>query len=43
MKTIKGDLIKLAEEGEFNMIVQGCDCDRIKEDIGYILDNISFD
>ena len=26
MKTIKGDLIKLAEEGEFNMIVQGCNC-----------------
>lgn len=26
MKTIKGDLIKLAEEGEFDMIVQGCNC-----------------
>ena len=26
MKTIKGDLIKLAEQGEFNMIVQGCNC-----------------
>lgn len=26
MKTIKGDLIKLAEDGEFNMIVQGCNC-----------------
>lgn len=26
MKTIKGDLIKLAEQGEFDMIVQGCNC-----------------
>jgi O-acetyl-ADP-ribose deacetylase (regulator of RNase III) len=26
MRTIKGDLIKLAEQGEFNMIVQGCNC-----------------
>lgn len=26
MKTIEGDLIKLAEKGEFDMIVQGCNC-----------------
>ena len=26
MKTIKGDLIKLAEKGEFNVIVHGCNC-----------------
>lgn len=26
MKTIKGDLIKLAEEGEFDMIIHGCNC-----------------
>jgi O-acetyl-ADP-ribose deacetylase (regulator of RNase III) len=26
MKTIKGDLIKLAEEGMFNVIVHGCNC-----------------
>jgi O-acetyl-ADP-ribose deacetylase (regulator of RNase III) len=26
MKTIKGDLIKLAEQGEFDMIIQGCNC-----------------
>lgn len=26
MKTIKGDLIKLAEEGKFNMIVHGANC-----------------
>jgi O-acetyl-ADP-ribose deacetylase (regulator of RNase III) len=26
MKTIKGDLIKLAEEGEFDVIVHGCNC-----------------
>lgn len=26
MKTIKGDLIKLAEEGKFNVIVHGCNC-----------------
>lgn len=26
MKTIKGDLIKLAEEGKFTVIVQGCNC-----------------
>ena len=26
MKVIKGDLIKLAEDGEFDIIVQGCNC-----------------
>ena len=26
MKTIKGDLIKLAEQGEFDMIIHGCNC-----------------
>lgn len=26
MKTIKGDLIKLAEQGEFDVIVHGCNC-----------------
>jgi len=26
MKTIKGDLIKLAIEGEFDVIVHGCNC-----------------
>jgi len=26
MKTIKGDLIKLAEQGEFNIIVHGANC-----------------
>jgi O-acetyl-ADP-ribose deacetylase (regulator of RNase III) len=26
MKTIKGDLIKLAEEGKFDIIVHGCNC-----------------
>ena len=26
MKTIKGNLITLAEQGEFDMIVQGCNC-----------------
>ena len=26
MKTIKGDLIKLAEEGEFDVIIHGCNC-----------------
>lgn len=26
MKTIKGDLIKLAEEGEFNIIIHGSNC-----------------
>ena len=26
MKTIHGNLITLAEQGEFNMIVQGCNC-----------------
>ena len=26
MKTIQGNLITLAEQGEFNMIVQGCNC-----------------
>jgi O-acetyl-ADP-ribose deacetylase (regulator of RNase III) len=26
MKTIKGDLIKLAEEGMFDVIVHGCNC-----------------
>lgn len=26
MKTIKGDLIKLAEEGKFDIILQGCNC-----------------
>ena len=26
MKIIKGDLIKLAEQGEFDTIVQGCNC-----------------
>ena len=26
MKTIKGNLIKLAEQGEFDIIVQGCNC-----------------
>jgi O-acetyl-ADP-ribose deacetylase (regulator of RNase III) len=26
MKTIKGDLIKLAEDGEFDIIIQGCNC-----------------
>lgn len=26
MKTIKGDLIALAEDGEFDVIVQGCNC-----------------
>jgi O-acetyl-ADP-ribose deacetylase (regulator of RNase III) len=26
MKTIKGDLIKLAEQGEFDIIVHGCNC-----------------
>jgi hypothetical protein len=26
MKTVKGNLIELAEQGEFNIIVQGCNC-----------------
>jgi O-acetyl-ADP-ribose deacetylase (regulator of RNase III) len=26
MKTIKGDLIKLAEQGKFDIIIQGCNC-----------------
>jgi O-acetyl-ADP-ribose deacetylase (regulator of RNase III) len=26
MKTIKGDLLTLAEQGEFDIIVQGCNC-----------------
>jgi O-acetyl-ADP-ribose deacetylase (regulator of RNase III) len=26
MKIIKGDLIKLAEEGKFDVIIQGCNC-----------------
>jgi O-acetyl-ADP-ribose deacetylase (regulator of RNase III) len=26
MKTIKGDLIKLAEKGNFDIIIQGCNC-----------------
>ena len=26
MKTIKGDLIKLAEKGEFDVIIHGCNC-----------------
>ncbi len=26
MKIIKGDLLQLAEQGEFNVIVQGCNC-----------------
>jgi len=26
MKTIKGDLIKLALDGEFNVILHGCNC-----------------
>ena len=26
MKTIKGNLIKLAEEGEFDVIIHGCNC-----------------
>ena len=26
MKTIKGDLIKLVEQGEFDMIIHGCNC-----------------
>jgi len=26
MKTIKGDLIKLAIEGEFDLIIHGCNC-----------------
>lgn len=26
MKTIKGDLIKLAEQGEFDIIIHGCNC-----------------
>ena len=26
MKTVKGNLIDLAEQGEFNIIVQGCNC-----------------
>ena len=26
MKTIKGDLIKLAEEGKFDVIIHGCNC-----------------
>lgn len=26
MKTIKGDLIKLAQAGEFNIIIHGCNC-----------------
>ncbi len=26
MKTIKGDLLKLAEEGRFDVIVHGCNC-----------------
>ena len=26
MKTIKGDLIKLAQDGEFDVIVHGCNC-----------------
>jgi len=26
MKTIKGDLIKLAQQGEFDVIVHGCNC-----------------
>jgi O-acetyl-ADP-ribose deacetylase (regulator of RNase III) len=26
MKTIKGDLIKLAEQGKFDIIVHGCNC-----------------
>lgn len=26
MKTVKGDLIKLAEEGHFDIIIHGCNC-----------------
>jgi O-acetyl-ADP-ribose deacetylase (regulator of RNase III) len=26
MKTVKGDLIKLAEQGEFDIIIHGCNC-----------------
>ena len=26
MKTIKGDLIKLAKEGNFDLIIHGCNC-----------------
>lgn len=26
MKTVKGNLIDLAEQGEFNIVVQGCNC-----------------
>lgn len=26
MKTVKGDLIKLAQEGKFDVIVHGCNC-----------------
>lgn len=29
MKTIKGDLIKLAEQGHFDFIVHGCNCFRV--------------
>jgi O-acetyl-ADP-ribose deacetylase (regulator of RNase III) len=26
MKTVKGDLIKLAQQGEFDVIIHGCNC-----------------
>lgn len=26
MKTVKGDLLKLAEQGEFDVIIHGCNC-----------------
>lgn len=26
MKTIKGDLVQLAKQGEFDLIVHGCNC-----------------
>ena len=26
MRTVKGDIVKLAEEGEFDVIVHGCNC-----------------
>jgi len=26
MKTVKGDLLKLAEDGEFDIIIHGCNC-----------------
>jgi O-acetyl-ADP-ribose deacetylase (regulator of RNase III) len=29
MKTVKGDLLALAKEGKFDIIVQGCNCHNV--------------